>query len=73
VRAGLGQKKQKPTCGGSVLASKVRAGSFLGREDLIRAGYTGIEMKGGRNRVRREGGLVWAKRPKTEPWRLGFG
>jgi len=55
------------------LASKVRAGSFLGREDLIRVGYTGIEMKGGHNRVRHKGGLVWAKRPKTKPWRLGFG
>jgi hypothetical protein len=55
------------------LASKVQAGSFLGREDLIRTGYTGIEMQGGRNHVRREGGLVWAKRPKTELWRLGFG
>jgi len=41
--------------------------------DSIGVGYAGVEMVRGRNRVRREGGLVWAKKTKTEPWRLGFG
>ena len=54
----FGPKKQKPTCGGSVLASEVRAGSFLGREDPIQVGYAGIEVQGGRDQVRRETGLV---------------
>ena len=45
---------------------------FLDRGDPIRAGYAGIEVKGGCNRVRCEGGGLGQK-TKTKPWRLGFG
>ena len=53
--AGLGYKnktKQKPSRGGSVLASKVRAVCKSGRGDLVGAGYAGVEVLGGRDRVR---------------------
>ena len=54
------------------MASKVRAGLFWGRKDPIGAGYAGIEVQGGHDRVRREGGLIWAKsalRPSfVLPW-----
>jgi hypothetical protein len=54
------------------LANEMRAGSFLGRGDPIEAGYAGVEAPGGCNWVKHEGGLVWVKKPKTEPLGLGF-
>jgi len=54
----FGPKNQKPSRGGSVLASEVLAGFF-------RAGYAGTEVQGGYDRVRREGGVVWAKKTKN--------
>jgi hypothetical protein len=48
------------------LDSDVRVGLFLGREDPIWAGYTGFEVQGRHNQVRREGGLVWAKKTKNQ-------
>ena len=50
----------------------MRAGSFLGRGDPIKAGYAGVEVPGGCNWVKCEGGLVWVKNPKTELLGLGF-
>ena len=47
------------------MASEVRAGSFLGREDHIWAGYAGIEVQGGRDRVRRKG--AWFGPKKIPP------
>jgi hypothetical protein len=47
------------------LDSEVRAGSFLGIEDPIWAVYAGVEVRGRRDRVRREGGLVWPKKTKN--------
>ena len=44
--------------------NEVRGGSLLGREDPIWAVYAGVEVRGRRDRVRREGGLVWAKKNK---------
>ena len=74
MRGGLfGVKNQKPSRGGSVLASEMRAGLILGRRDPIGAGYVEVEVLGGHDRVRREGRLIWGKKPKTEPWGLGFG
>ena len=67
------KKKQKPSRGGLVLASEVWAGLLFGRGNLIRLGYTGIKIVRGHNQVRSEGGLDWAKKSKTEPWRLSFG
>ena len=58
-------KKQKPSHGGSVLANEVRVGSFWGIGDPIGAGHAGVEVHAGRDRVRREGGLVWAKKAKN--------
>ena len=61
----FGPTKQKLSHGGSVLASEVQAGLFLGRRDSIRVGYTWIEVWGGCSGVRHEGGLVWAKKTKN--------
>ena len=36
-------------------------------EDPIRVGYTGVEVVRGWNRVKHEGRLVWAQKPKTKP------
>jgi hypothetical protein len=44
----LGQKNQKPSRGGSVLASETRVGLFWGRGDPIGAGYARVEVLGGR-------------------------
>jgi hypothetical protein len=46
--AGLGQKKQKPSCGGSALFSKTQAGLFWGRGVPTGAGYAGVEVLGER-------------------------
>ena len=53
----FGPTKQKLSCGGSVLASEVQAGLFLGRRDSIRVGYTWIEVWGGCSGVRHKGGV----------------
>jgi hypothetical protein len=64
----FGLKSQKPSRGGLVLVSEMQAGLIWARGDPIGAGYTAIEVLGGR-----EGRLIWAKKPKTEPWGLSFG
>ena len=58
----MGQKNQKSSCGGLVLAREVQAGLFLGSKDPIRVVYAGIEVQGGHDGVRHKGGLVWAKK-----------
>ena len=55
------------------MASKVWVSLLLSRGDPIRVGYASIEVQGGHNVVRGERGVVWAKKTKTEPWRLSFG
>ena len=57
-------KKAKPSCGGSVLANETRGGFFSGRGDPIGAGYAVVEVVVGCDWVRREGGLVVAKKAK---------
>ena len=54
-------KNQKLSRGGSVLVSEMWAGSVWGRGDSIGAGYAGVEVVRGCDRVRHGGGLVWAK------------
>ena len=68
--AGWGQKNQKLSREGSVLASKVRASSFLVRGDHIKAGYAGVEVLGGCDWVTRERGSDGAKNQK--PSRKGL-
>ena len=59
----FGPKNQKPSHWGSVLASEMQVGLILGRGDPIGAGYAGVEVVRGRDRVRHKGGLVWAAKP----------
>ena len=58
------KKKKRLSGRGSVLATKVRVGLFLGGGDPIRVGYTGIEVWGGCDWVTCERGVVWAKKQK---------
>src|ERR1700676_4633094 len=57
-------KKAKPSCGGSVLANETRGGFFSGRGDPIGGGDAGVGVGVGCDWVRREGGLVVAKKAK---------
>jgi hypothetical protein len=68
----LGPKKRKPSHGGLVLASKMQVGWFLGRGDPTRVGDIVLEVEGRCDSVTCEGGLVGARKPKTEPWGLSF-
>ena len=68
----FGHINQKPSHRGSVLANEMQVGLFLGRGDPIGEGYTGVEVPGGCDWVKCEGGLVWVKNPKTELLGLGF-
>jgi len=62
ARGGLfGLKNQKPSCGGSVLASEMQAGLIWGRGDPIGAGYAGVEVLGGR------GPRLWSPRSWSPP------
>ena len=54
-------KNQKSSHRGSVLVSKMWAGSVWGRGNLIGAGYAGVEVMRGCDWVRRKGGLFWLK------------
>ena len=69
----FGHINQKLSHRGSVLANEMQAGLFLGRGEPIWAVYTEVEVPGGCNWVKCEGGLVWAYKPKTERQGLGFG
>ena len=59
----LGPKNQKLNREGSVLASKVRASSFLVRGDPIGAGYAGVEVLRGCGWAKCEGSRLG---PKTK-------
>ena len=58
----------KPSRRGSVLANETWGGSFSGREDHIGVGYTGFEVVGWCDWVRRKGGASWSQNPKPSHW-----
>ena len=66
-----GAKNQNLTCRGSVLASKMQVGWFLGRWYPNGVGYIRFEVAGGCDSAICKGGLVEAKQANTEPQGLG--
>ena len=55
------------------MASEMWMGLICGRGDPIGVGHARVEVLVRRDLVRSKGRLVWATKPKTEPWGLGFG